>query len=80
MVNVNFDIDFDDFMDDADDFEVEKWVKEYIQASDPEWLSEVVGGASVQNLEPVAYLLEDPVKRLEVIVGLRKLGYTVESA
>lgn len=24
--------------------------------------------------------LEDPVKRLEIVVALRKLGYTVESA
>lgn len=78
MVYVNFDMDFDEFMDMADDFEIESYVKAYIRDSDPEWIAGVVAEGKLASLSEVDVLLEDPVKRLEVIVALRKMGYTVE--
>lgn len=44
--------------------------EEYIR----DWLGDFV------NPAPKTVDLEDPVKRLEVIVALRALGYSVESA
>lgn len=79
MVYVNFDMDFDEFMDMADDYDVERFVKEYIRDSDPEWVAGVVA-ESLASLSEVDVLLEDPVKRLEVITHLRANGWNVEPA
>lgn len=78
MVYVNFDMDFDEFMDMADDFEVESYVKAYIKDSDPEWVASVIAESTLASLSEVDVLLDDPAKRLEIIVALRKMGYAVE--
>jgi hypothetical protein len=80
MVYVNFDMDFDEFMDMADDFEVESYVKAYIRDSDPEWIAGVVAESTLGSLSEVDVLLEDPAKRLEIITALRAQGYIVEPA
>ncbi len=80
MVYVNFDMDFDEFMDMADDFEVESYVKAYIRDSDPEWIAGVVAEGKLASLSEVDVLLEDPVKRLEAITWLRSNGWKVEPA
>lgn len=80
MVYVNFDMDFDEFMDQADDFEVESYVKAYIRDSDPEWIAGVVAEGKLASLSEVDVLLEDPVKRLEVITWLRSHEWKVEPA
>lgn len=78
MVYVNFEMDFDEFMDMADDFEVENYVKAYIRDSDPEWVAGVVADSKLASLSEVDMLLEDPVKRLDVITWLRSNGWKVE--
>lgn len=64
-VDVDFEISYDEAL--------ESIPEEHIR----EWLSDksFVGAENSVNA-----LLNDPVKRLEVIVALRKQGYTVESA
>jgi hypothetical protein len=76
-VSTNVEIDFDDFMRDADYYEVERFVKDYIKNSDEGWVAETAREALTGEAD-VQFIVEDPVKRLDVIVALRKMGYTVE--
>lgn len=65
------DLEFDDFWANLDSKQQEYHAREILEA----W-PELV---SFERWNITEYL-EDPAKRLEVIVALRKLGYTVESA
>jgi len=72
------DVSFDEVIDNADPWDVEQFVKDYIRNSEPEWVLEVASWAILSDFPDVALLLEDPAKRLEIITALRKEGYLVE--
>jgi len=78
-VSTSVDIDFWDFMEDADEYDVESFVKDYIENSDKEWVAEIAREALAGDADVVA-ALEDPAKRLEVITWLRSNGWSVEPA
>lgn len=64
-VSVDFQIDSRDALEDIGEEFVEQWLTEQ-------------RGWSPERSDPVAILLEDPVKRLEVVTALRGQGYVVE--
>jgi hypothetical protein len=64
-VDVDFKISYDEALESIPEEYIRKWLSDKSFA-----------GAET----PVNALLNDPVKRLEVIVTLRNQGYTVESA
>ena len=74
------DVSFDEVIDNADPWDVEQFVKDYIRNSEPEWVLEVASWAILSDFPDVAPLLDDPAKRLEVITWLRSNGWSVEPA
>jgi len=78
-VSTSVDIDFWDFMEDADEYDVESFVKDYIENSDKEWVAEIAREALAGDADTRS-IVEDPVKRLEVITWLRSNGWKVEPA
>lgn len=51
---------------------------EALEAIPEEYIRDWLGMENASSPNPLDVLLEDPVKRLDVIVALRKMGYTVE--